>query len=144
MKSRNQSYIIYLLLFIAIVAMVYFNVRHQPNSQGPLTISQVAQQIQAGTISRIVVRDDNSLQVVIFRNGSAAIEQIARKEPETTLVSQLLALGVSPEKLAKVAIEVNSPQPVGRHPEFPWQHHPAGDPARGPVLVHFPPGAGQQ
>ena len=45
MNSRKQSYFIYLLLFIAIVAMVYFNVKQQPNSQGPLTISEIAQQI---------------------------------------------------------------------------------------------------
>jgi cell division protease FtsH len=109
-KSRNQSYIIYLLLFIAIVAMVYFNVRQQPNDQGPLTISQVAQQIKDGTITRIVVHDDNSLQV-ISSSSSAPIEQSARKEPETTLVSQLVALGVTPDQLAKVAIEVNAPSP---------------------------------
>jgi cell division protease FtsH len=110
LNSRNQSYIIYLLLFIAIVAMVYFNVRQPPNAQGPLTISQVAQQIQDGKITRIVVKDDNSLQV-ISPGDSGPIEQTARKEPETTLVSQLLALGVTPEQLAKVAIEVNAPSP---------------------------------
>ncbi len=110
MNSRNQSYIIYFLLFIAIVAMVYFNVRQQPNTQGPLTISQVAQQIQDGKITRLVVKDDNSLQVISSSN-SGPIEQTARKEPETTLVSQLLALGVTPEQLAKVAIEVNPPSP---------------------------------
>ena len=109
-NSRNQSYIIYLLLFIAIVAMVYFNIRQQPDAQGPLTISQVAQQIQDGKITRIVVKDDNSLQV-ISSGGSSPIEQTARKEPETTLVSQLLAFGVTPEQLAKVAIEVNPPSP---------------------------------
>jgi cell division protease FtsH len=109
-NSRNQSYIIYLLLFIAIVAMVYFNVRQQPNAQGPLTISQVAQQIQAGKITRIVVNDDNSLTVV-SPGASGSVEQTARKEPETTLVSQLVALGVTPEKLSGVAIEVNPPSP---------------------------------
>jgi cell division protease FtsH len=109
-KSRNQSYIIYLLLFIAIVAMVYFNVKQQPNAQGPLTISQVVQQIQAGTITRVVVKDDNSLQV-ISSSASGPIEQTARKEPETTLVSQLLAFGVTPEQLTNVSIEVNPPSP---------------------------------
>jgi cell division protease FtsH len=109
LNSRNQSYIIYLLLFIAIVAMVYFNIRQQPNSQGPLTISQVAQQVEAGSISRIIVNNDNSLTVISGSGGS--IEQTARKEPETTLVSQLLALGVTPEQLAKVTIEVNPPSP---------------------------------
>ena len=110
MKSRNQSYIIYFLLFIAIVAMVYFNVRQQPNSQGPLTINEVAQQIQEGKITRIVVKDDNSL-TVISSGDSGPIEQIARKETETTLVSQLLDFGVTPEQLVKVAIEVNPPSP---------------------------------
>jgi cell division protease FtsH len=108
-KSRNQSYIIYLLLFVAIVAMVYFNIKQQPGAQGPLTISQVAQQVEAGTISRIVVNSDNSLTVISGSGGS--IEQTARKEPETTLVSQLLALGVTPEQLAKVSIEVVPPSP---------------------------------
>jgi cell division protease FtsH len=110
LNSRNQSYIIYLLLFIAIVAMVYFNVRQQPNSEGPLSISQVAQQIQDGKITRIVVKNDNSL-TVISSGGSGPIEQTARKEPETTLVSQLLAFGVTPEQLLKVSIEVNPPSP---------------------------------
>jgi cell division protease FtsH len=110
LKSRNQSYIIYLLLFIAIVAMIYFNINQQPSSQGPLFISQVAQQIEAGTITRIVVKDDNSL-TIISGSGNSAIEQTARKEPETTLVSQLLALGVTPEQLAKVSVEVIPPSP---------------------------------
>ncbi len=110
MNSRNQSYIIYLLLFIAIVAMVYFNVRQQPTTTGPLTISQVAQQIEAGTITRIVVNDDSSMQV-ISSSPSGPIEQTAHKEPETTLVSQLLAFGVSPTQLANVTIEANPPSP---------------------------------
>jgi cell division protease FtsH len=106
-KSRNQSYIIYLLLFIAIVAMIYFNIHQQPSSQGPLNISDVAKQVEAGTITRIVVKNDNSLTVISGSGGS--IEQTARKEPETTLVSQLLALGVTPEQLAQVTIEVTPP-----------------------------------
>jgi cell division protease FtsH len=108
-KSRNQSYIIYLLLFIAIVAMVYFNISKQPSAQGPLTISDVAQQVEDGKVARIIVKNDNSLTVISA--SESAIEQTARKEPETTLVSQLLALGVSPEKLAQVAIEVDPPSP---------------------------------
>jgi len=108
-NSRNQSYIIYLLLFIAIVVMVYFNVRQQPNAQGPLTISQIAQQIQEGKIARIVVNDDNSLRVI--SSNANGIEQTARKESETTLVSKLLAFGVTPDKLVSVVIEVNPPSP---------------------------------
>jgi cell division protease FtsH len=108
-KSRNQSYIIYLLLFIAIVAMVYFNIQKQPNGQGPLSISQVAQQVEAGKVARIIVKNDNSLTIVSASDST--IEQTARKEPETTLVSQLIALGVTPEQLGKISVEVNPPSP---------------------------------
>ena len=110
MNSRNQSYIIYFLLFIAIVAMVYFNVRQQPNSAGPLTISQVAQDIKDGKVTRIIVKDDSSLTVVTS-SDSGPIEQAGRKETETTLVSQLLAFGVSPDQLLKISIEANPPSP---------------------------------
>ncbi len=109
MKSRNQSYIIYLLLFIAIVAMVYFNIQKQPNAQGPLTISQVAQQIEAGKVARITVKSDNSLTIVSATDST--IEQTARAEPGNTVVSQLLALGVSIDQLSKVAVEVTPPSP---------------------------------
>jgi len=108
-KSRNQSYIIYLLLFVAIVAMIYFNIQKQPNAQGPLTISEVAQQIEAGKVARITVKNDNSLTVISASDST--IEQTARKEPETTLVSQLLSLGVTPEQLSNVTIEVTPPSP---------------------------------
>lgn len=110
MNSRNQSYIIYFLLFVAIVAMVYFNIKQQPATQGPLTISQVAQEVQAGKVARIVVNTDSSLSI-ISSGGQNQIEQTSHKEPESTLVDQLIALGVTPEMLAKVAIEANPPSP---------------------------------
>jgi len=108
-KSRNQSYIIYLLLFIAIVAMVYFNIKQQPAAQGPLTISDVATQVKAGKVGRIIVNNDNSLTVV--SKSDSTIEQTSHKEPETTLVSQLLDLGVTQTQLANVVVEANPPSP---------------------------------
>ncbi len=112
MNSRNQSYIIYLLLFIAIVAMVYFNVRQQTGAQQPLTINQLASLIQQGKVSRIVIQSDNQLQV-ISPSSSGTIEQTAQKEAETTLVAQLIDLGVTPSQLApdKIQIEVKPPSP---------------------------------
>jgi cell division protease FtsH len=88
--------------------MVYFNISQQPSSQGPLTISQVAAMVQEDRVTRIVVKDDNSL-TVISSGSNGPVEQTAQKEPETTLVSQLLALGVTQVQLAGVTIEVNPP-----------------------------------
>ena len=112
MNSRSQSYIIYALLFVAIVAMVYFNVRQQPNTQDVLTINQLAEDVKAGMISRIQVASDDKLNVIY--NGSSKdtpIERESRKEPQTTLVNQLTELGVSSDQLAptKIKIEVQAP-----------------------------------
>lgn len=112
MNSRNQSYIIYILLFIAIVAMVYFNIRQQPDTQASLTINQLAALIQQGKVSRIVIENDNKLQI-ISPSSSGNIEQTAQKEAETTLVAQLLDLGVTPTQLSPeiIKIEVKPPSP---------------------------------
>jgi cell division protease FtsH len=110
-NSRNQSFIIYLLLGIAIVAMIYFNIRQQPGSQGPLTINEVAGMVQAGEVARIVVNDDDSLLVIMRGEDNETIEYTSQKEPETTLVAQLLALGVSPDKLSSQAVSIEAKPP---------------------------------
>jgi cell division protease FtsH len=111
-KTRNQSYIIYLLLFIAIVSMIYFSFNQQGDSQKILTLNELASQIEEGNIvSRLVVAEDNTVRVIY--SDSSKVEQITRKEPETTLVDQLILLGVSPSKLSSsnLKIEVQAPSP---------------------------------
>ena len=109
MNSRNQSYIIYLILFIAIVAMVYFNFSKPSSSQEALTLTQLAADINTGSeVTRIIV-EDNSRVRAIYPSSSGDIERVMQKETETTLVAQLLDLGVSPEKLAEVDIQAKAP-----------------------------------
>ena len=105
-NSRNQSYIIYVLLFIAIIAMLVFNFTQQgPNSEA-LTINQVAAEISAGSIDRIV-KNENRLRIT-YKDGSIKESTI---EPDTTLVKQLLDLGVKAEELSptRVKIEIKPP-----------------------------------
>ncbi|OGN72446.1 MAG: cell division protein FtsH [Chloroflexi bacterium GWB2_49_20] len=112
MNTRNQSYIIYFLLFIAIASMLYFSLNQQGDSQKIFTLNELAAQLEEGnTIARIVVAEDNTV-TVIYRDDTK-LEQTTRKEPETTLVDQLLKLGVSPSKLlsSAVKIEVQAPSP---------------------------------
>ncbi len=105
MNSRNQSYIIYLLLFIAIIAMVVTQFRNTSTGQDVLTINQVAADIHAGSVKRISM-DENELTVVY-----GDVEKKSNKEPNQTLVSQLLDLGVTQEELSpdKIKIEVKPP-----------------------------------
>ncbi len=106
--ARNRSSIIYLLLFIAIISLIVYNFQQQSKDKEVLTISQLAQDIQAGQVAKILI-DENQL-VVTYKDGSPRDSQ---KEPNATLIDQLKALGVPVEKLqpANVSIEVKSPSP---------------------------------
>lgn len=106
MNSRNQSYVIYLLLFIAIIAMLVYNFSSQGTSQDALTINQVAADVRSGRVSRII-EDENHLRV-IYNDGSTHESTI---EANATLVEQLLNLGVEPSDLSpdRVRIEIKPP-----------------------------------
>jgi len=108
-NSRSQSYVIYLLLFIAIIAMVVYNFSSSSNSQDVLTINEVAAGVENGTIKKIMVEDNNNVKLT-YADGS---QKSSTKEPDTTLVSQLIALGVTPAQLTpdKVEVEVKPPSP---------------------------------
>jgi cell division protease FtsH len=105
-NSRNQSYIIYALLFIAIIAMVVFNFRQQTGTNDILTINQVAADIKAGKVQRII-EDENRLRLIYSDEN----EKTSNKEPETTLIEQLISLGVTEAELSpdNVLIEVKPP-----------------------------------
>lgn len=113
MNSRNQSFIVTFLLIVAVVTMVVTMVRNQSSTSQPLTINELAQDIQSGKIARVVIENDGSLRV-IYKSGTESETQTgveAYKESDSTLVEQLLRLGVSPDKLSaeNVKIEVEAP-----------------------------------
>jgi cell division protease FtsH len=105
-NSRNQSYVIYLLLFVAIIAMLVYNFSAQGSSQEALMINQVADGIKKANITK-VVEDENRLTIT-FADGT---QGRSTKDSSATLVEQLLQLGVTPDQLAsdKVRIEIKPP-----------------------------------
>lgn len=113
MNSRNQSFIVTFLLIVAVAAMIVTMVRNQSSPTQTLTINELAQDIQLGKVTRVVIENNGSLRV-IYKSGSEAETKTgveAYKETDSTLVAQLIALGVSPEKLSaeNVKIEVEAP-----------------------------------
>ncbi|KPL72181.1 cell division protein FtsH [Ornatilinea apprima] len=108
MNSRNQSYVVYLLLFVAIIAMLIFQFNSQGSGQGVLSINEVVSEITRGNVTRIV-EDDNTLKITL-KDGSQTTSTI---ESNSTLVEQLLNLGVTTEQLAsdKIKIEIKPPSP---------------------------------
>jgi cell division protease FtsH len=108
-SSRNQSYIIYVLLFIAIVALLIYNYGSSNNSSKAIGINEVAQSINDGQITRIV-ENENKLTLT-FLDGT---QGTSTKEPDSTLVQQLVQLGVEPDAMTpdKIKIEIKPPSAV--------------------------------
>jgi len=104
-SSRNQSYVIYLLLFIAIIAMVVYSFG-QRGVSSEVSINQLAADIKAQKITKIE-GDEDRLQVTY----KDLTESVSTKESNATLVDQLLALGVTEDQLdpAKIKILIKPP-----------------------------------
>ncbi|WP_322807186.1 ATP-dependent zinc metalloprotease FtsH [Thermanaerothrix sp.] len=107
MNSRNQSYIIYLLLFVAIIVMVVYNFS-QRGSTSEVSINQLAEDIKQGRVSKIE-ENENRLRVVY----KDLTEAVSTKEADATLVEQLLNLGVTQEQLHpnNISIIIKPPSP---------------------------------
>jgi cell division protease FtsH len=101
------------LLIVAAVAMVVMAVQRGSTSQESLTINEVATDIMAGKVARVVIEDGDSLRVIYKTGGEAQTKTglESYKESNSTLVDQLIALGVKPEQLSSenVTIEVRPP-----------------------------------
>jgi len=108
-NPRNQSFVVTFLLIVAVVAMVVMMVQRDTTSEESLTINQLAEDIQLGKVSRVVIDADDSLRVVYTSGTEEGVESY--KEPNSTLVEQLIALGVTQEQLSpdNVKIEVKPP-----------------------------------
>jgi cell division protease FtsH len=108
-NPRNQSFVVTFLLIVAAVAMVVMAVNKESTTQESLTINQVARDIKAGKVARVVIEDGDSLRVIYTDGDETGVESY--KEADSTLVAQLLALGVTPEQLSpeEVTIEVKPP-----------------------------------
>ena len=106
MNSRNQSYVIYLLLFIAIISMLVYNFNSKNGDQQTITINEVAAEINKKNIARIE-EDENQLKIT-YQDGSQAT---STKESNATLVEQLLHLGVTTENLAENQVKIEIKQP---------------------------------
>ena len=106
MKSSNQTNFVYLLILIAIVAMVFMNINRE-NGQAVMTINEVATEIKNGNVSKIV-QDEDTLNVTM-RNDDE--QRVSTKESGTSLIDQLVAYGVTEDELDASVISIEISQP---------------------------------
>lgn len=102
-KQGNNSTLIYIILIIAVFFLL-FNYFGNNNPGDTVSIQSVAADINAGKVKSIAVAGSNV--EVMYTDDKQAI---SRKEPESTIVEQLLALGVTSESLQNVAITIEEP-----------------------------------
>lgn len=108
MKSSSQSNFVYLLIFIAIIAMVFLNVNRN-SQEGSLTINQLVSEIKNNNVAKII-EDENSLTITLRDSGA---ERTSNKESGSTLIEQLIQYGVTAEDLdaSKITVEIKRPGP---------------------------------
>jgi cell division protease FtsH len=111
-KSRSLfqfgGQIIMTILALMILIGVYSSLMEKDTQDTVWPISQLAQEISAGKVKAINVNGD-TLQVTL----TSGDEVSSKKEAETALSEALVNYGVTPEQLAAVAIEVDSPSGWG-------------------------------
>ena len=105
MKPNTQTNFVYLLILVAIIAMVFMNFENTATA-GILSINQVAAEIQEGNVKKLTI-DENTI-TVLLNDGQ---EKKATKESDMTLVDQLQKYGVTSEQLnaQKIDVEVKPP-----------------------------------
>ncbi|MEL7645866.1 MAG: ATP-dependent zinc metalloprotease FtsH [Anaerolineaceae bacterium] len=101
MNSRNRSYAIYILLFLAIISMVYFNIQQQALETRVIPINQLAADIEAGKVSKVTALE-NELTIA-YKDGTTKESTL---DAQSGLVEQLVQLGVSTTQLQDPGLEV--------------------------------------
>jgi len=100
-NQRRQSYLIYSLLMMAIMAFVFLNFGQSAQDQRTIGLNRLAADIQAGQVSRVILDDYNI--TATYKNGE---EKNSVMDARASLPSQLADLGVSAEMLQAEGLSI--------------------------------------
>jgi cell division protease FtsH len=100
-NQRRQSYLIYSLLMMAILAFVFLNFNQASQETRNIGLNRVAADIEAGLVSRVIL-DDYNIKV-IYRDGE---EKTSVMDARSSLPSQLADFGVSPDKFQAEGLSI--------------------------------------
>ncbi|MBI2607238.1 MAG: ATP-dependent metallopeptidase FtsH/Yme1/Tma family protein [Candidatus Doudnabacteria bacterium] len=101
-KFFKNLLIIFAIFLLVAAAFSFFETEHK-NAE-PVSISQIAQQVNSGEIERIEVSEDKL--IAFLKDGR---EERANKEREVALSESLINYGVNAEQLNQIKIEVKEP-----------------------------------
>ena len=88
-------------------AALFFNISWSNQAPEPISLSELAQKIQAGQVEKVTVSGED-IQVE-FTKATNQADRIARREYDIPLTQTLTGLGVSPTDLSSVNIHYEAP-----------------------------------
>ena len=135
--ARPRNNLVYLLIIVAIGAIIFTALRSNTAPSEDVPLSEVAAMINAGKVKEIVVSGDD----VRVDTGSDVVT--SHKDSNSDLASQLKSLGVDAAKLAAIKYVVDRPPEWGSLLST-IELSAARLARRGPDLLHVPAGAGHQ
>jgi len=108
-SSWSRNSFVYLLIIMAVAALIYFNFVVPTEELPTVPINKVASNVKAGLVSKITLSDDDL--TVWLTEGQDPGKVLSRKESGVGLAESLLNLGVTPEELSRVEIVPERPGP---------------------------------
>ena len=103
MKKFIKNLIIASLIFLVIAGILSLTINGDGNASA-VTLSKVAEQINAGSVEKIEVTENKLL--ITLKDGG---KEVATKEPESSFSESMTNFGVSAEALRTLNIEVKGP-----------------------------------
>jgi len=97
-SSWSRNGFVYLLILIAVAALVYFNFIVPAEDLPTVSINKVAGYVKTGVVEKIVISGDDL--TVWMKQGQDPPKVLSRKEPGVGLTEMLINLGVTPGELA--------------------------------------------
>ncbi len=107
--SRNGF--VYLLIMVAVAALVYFNFIMPAEEFPTVSINRVASLVKAGDVEKIAISGDSL--TVSLSPGNESETVLSRKEPDVGLTDTLRNLGVTSEEIAAIDIVPERPSAWG-------------------------------
>ena len=108
-SSWPRNGFVYLLIILAVAALIYFNFIVPAEELPTVSINKVAGYLKDGLVRKITITGDDL--TVWLTEGQQPAKVRSRKEPGVGLTEMLTDLGVAPEELAAVEIVPERPSP---------------------------------
>ena len=104
-SARGRNSLVLLILVLIIIVLV-FNFRANTPEPPAVSLNDIAQKVMNGQVEKIVV-DGDDLSIDL----GDGTKVVSRKEPTSTMVDQLLALGVTTQQLSSSQLQIEIKQP---------------------------------